>query len=62
LPDHIAQSAAEQQQATERQTERIGHPGQSGRAETEILLDARQRDDDDQEIHREHELRREDDP
>jgi hypothetical protein len=62
LPDKVAQPAAKQQQSTERQTERVRNPGQSGCAEAEIRLDPRQRDDDDQEVHREHQLCREDCP
>ncbi|MGF6231542.1 hypothetical protein QFZ27_005497 [Inquilinus ginsengisoli] len=62
VTDHIPEPTAEQKQAAKGDTERVGHPGQSGRTEAQILLDAWKRHDDDHEVHREHELRCKNDP
>jgi hypothetical protein len=60
-PDQIAEPAGEEQQAAERDEERVHDPGQVGLAEAEVVLDRRERDVHDRHVQDDHQLRQADD-
>jgi len=60
-PEQVASPAAEQQQPAERHGVGVDHPLQVRSGETERVLDVRQRDSDDRQIKRDHQLSRGDD-
>ena len=47
LSEQVSESAAEQQEPTEREQVGVDHPGQRGLGEAEVVLDRGQRDPDD---------------
>ena len=60
-PDEVAEPAGQQQQAAERDQERVDHPGQVALAEVELTLDRRQRDVHDRHVEHDHQLGQADD-
>ena len=59
--DQVAEPAGEQQQAAERDQERVDDPGQVALAEVEVVLDRGQRDVHDRRVEHDHQLRQADD-
>ena len=60
-PDEIADPAGEQQQAPERDQERVDDPGEVRLAEAQVVLDRGKRDVHDRDVEHDHQLRQADD-
>ncbi len=59
--DEIAEPSGQQQEAAERDQERVDHPGEVALGEVQIVLDRRERDVHDRRVEHDHQLRQADD-